>query len=441
MKYVVTRLSHIGRLSLVFKALILTALLATFGFFTFGEYVQAGANLGQGKVINVVPVNTECISGPSGNGVQSWDVQQGGTYEVTIAGVTDAGNGGTDPTIEVIVKSSNTGNQCLTAFQQATGVYKFTITMPANACQTFPITYGSTGCQESTALFARRNDGGNFQSHLRAANFDGSCNLLGEDVDCGGQPPQTELTACKYYDFNANGVLDPGEQGLDGWPMTLNPLDGATPNVATQLTSAGCVVWTTLDPSFNPYTVTEGTPNEPNWFHSTPVSQSVNVAPGSPQHVDFGNYCKVPSGGLTLGFWSNKNGQALITAADLLALRNLCLRNADGSNFDPTTAAQVKAFLLGANATNMANMLSAQLTAMTLNIRHGFVDSNAFDLCSSQTVGDLTTAANTSLCANNLTFSGNPARAPQESMKNCIDALNNGGPVVPTTPCLRTFPQ
>jgi hypothetical protein len=89
----------------------------------------------------------------------------------------------------------------------------------------------------------------------------------------------------------------------------------------------------------------------------------------------------------------------------------------------------------------MANMLSAQLTAMTLNIRHGFVDANAFDLCSKQTVGDLTTAANNSLCANNLTFSGNPARAPQESMKKCIDALNNGGPVVPTTPCLRTFPQ
>src|SRR5690242_20050707 len=181
MKYVATRLSHIGRLSLALKGLILTALLATFGFFTFGHYAQAGANLGQGKVINVTPVNTECISGPTGNGVQSWDVQQGGTYEVTIAGITDAGNGGTDPTIEVIVKNSSTGNQCLTAFQQAPGVYKFTITMPAEACNTFPITYGSTGCEPSTALFARRNDGGNFESHLRAATFDGSCNKTGDD--------------------------------------------------------------------------------------------------------------------------------------------------------------------------------------------------------------------------------------------------------------------
>jgi len=440
MKYLSKRLSRIRRLPLGLKALILAVSLAACGFFGFTHHAGAAANLGQGKVINVVPVNTECISGPTGNGVQSWDVQQGGTYEVTIAGVTDAGNGGTDATLPVLVKSSNTGNVCLTAIQDGTGVYKFTITMPADSCQTYPITYGS--CDPDSAIFARRNDGGNFQSHLRAATFDGSCNVTGEDEVCdGGQPPQTELTACKYYDFNANGVLDPGEQGLDGWPMTINPLDGATPNVATQLTSAGCVIWTTLDPSFNPFTVTEGTPNEPNWFHSNAVSQQVNVAPGSPQHIDFGNYCKVPSGGLTLGFWSNKNGQALITAADLLALRNLCLRNGDGSNFDPTTAAQVKTFLLGANATNMANMLSAQLTAMTLNIRHGFVDPNAFDLCSNKTVGDLTTAANTSLCANGLTFSGSPDRAPQESMKNCIDALNNGGPVVPATPCSRTFPQ
>ena len=428
------------RIPLAIKALILALALTSSGLVLFSHYAEA-ANLGQGKVINVTPVNTECVAGPTGNGVQSWDVQQGGTYDVTIAGVTDAGNGGTDATIEVIVKNSSTGNQCLTAFQQAPGVYKFTITLPAESCNTFPITYGSTGCDESTASFARRNDGGNFQSHLRAATFDGSCNKTGDDTDCGGgSNGRGNVSACKYYDFNANGTFDPGEQGLDGWPMTIDPLDGATPNVATQLTNAGCVTWSTLDPGFNPYSVTEGTPNEPNWFHSTTVTLPVNVVVGQTQTVDFGNYCKVPSGGLTLGFWSNKNGQALITAADLLALRNLCLRNADGSNFDPTTNAQVKSFLLGANATNMANMLSAQLTAMTLNIRHGFVDANAFDLCSHKTVGQLTTDANTSLCANGLTFSGSPDRAPQEAMKNCIDTLNNGGPVVPVTPCSRTFP-
>ena len=54
-------------------------------------------------------------------------------------------------------------------------------------------------------------------------------------------------------------------------------------------------------------------------------------------------------------------------------LRNLNLRNADGSNFDPTTPAQVKTWLSKATATNMAYMLSAQLAAMALNVNNGKV--------------------------------------------------------------------
>ena len=139
MKHLKSKYRKIG---LGFKALILAAALIGSGFVLSLHYAEA-ANLGQGKVINVTPVNTECVSGPTGNGTQSWDVQQGGTYEVTIAGVTDAGNGGTDPSIQVLVKNSSAGNQCLNAFQDGLGVYKFTITMPASACNTFPITYGS----------------------------------------------------------------------------------------------------------------------------------------------------------------------------------------------------------------------------------------------------------------------------------------------------------
>ena len=96
--------SKYRRIPLGIKALILAVALIGCGFVLFSHYAEAAGNLGQGKVINVGPVSTECVSGPVGNGVQSWDVQQGGTYEVTIAGVTDAGNGGTDATIEVIVR-------------------------------------------------------------------------------------------------------------------------------------------------------------------------------------------------------------------------------------------------------------------------------------------------------------------------------------------------
>jgi hypothetical protein len=61
---------------------------------------------------------------------------------------------------------------------------------------------------------------------------------------------------------------------------------------------------------------------------------SKSVVAGGTATISFGNVCLGPGGGLTLGFWSNKNGQALISAADLTALRdNFKLRNADGSEF------------------------------------------------------------------------------------------------------------
>lgn len=162
--------------------------------------------------------------------------------------------------------------------------------------------------------------------------------------------------------------------------------------------------------------------------------------------------------GLTLGFWSNKNGQALINSSDLQHLRDdFCLRNADGSEFNPTTAAQVKSFLLGANATNMANMLSAQLTAMYLNTAHGFVNGGALVFAGANpsgcrvpvnangfiTVSALLADAAAELCAHGSVLSGNPERTCQELKKNTLDKANNNlnfvqGPGVCPIPTLFT---
>jgi len=203
----------------------------------------------------------------------------------------------------------------------------------------------------------------------------------------------------------------------------------------------------------NPYTVTEGTPNQSNWVHSTPGSVSVNVVFGESSAVNFGNYCRVPSGGLTLGFWSNKNGQAILKANDpawRTLLNGCCLRNADGSLFTipggsfATAYAAFRTWLLGATATNMAYMLSAQLAAMKLNIAFGSVNPGAFAVCSGMTISQLVAKAAgdpvAGLCADGNTPSGDPHRAIQEAWKNCLDALNNGGLVVPPVPCPYTFP-
>lgn len=427
---------------LTIKAALCTIALLVLAFVVsrIATPVEAGGNLGTARVTSVVGTGTECPTGPDGQSVQHYEVSPGGTYDVTLSGVTECSG----DAIEVIVMSSSTGNMVLTAHATGnTGEYVFTVTMPDNACLTYPIKYCTVGGSPSTGKFARRSDGGNFEAHLRTAVFDDQCNFVSPKTDCTTPtPPQGGLSACKYYDFNANGVEDPGELMLPNWPMTITPLDGGIPALGTQITDAtGCVSWAHLDPTLSPYSITEGTPIQANWFQSNGVSQDVTVVANQIASVNFGNYCKVPSGGLTLGFWSNKNGQALITNADLTALSALCLRNADGSDFNPTMAAQVKSFLLGANATNMANMLSAQLTAMTLNIRHGFVQSTSFDLCSGKTIGQLVTDANAALCADGSTPAGDPNRSSQESMKSCIDQLNNGAPVVPANPCTYSFPQ
>jgi hypothetical protein len=97
--------------------------------------------------------------------------------------------------------------------------------------------------------------------------------------------------------------------------------------------------------------------------------------------------------------------------------------------------------LLSATATNMAYMLSAQLAALKLDVNFGFVDANAYDLCSSIKVSLLISTACDQLSMDGNTIAGNPTRVAQEMLKNCIDAINNNGAVVPVTPCPYSFPN
>jgi len=142
-----------------------------------------------------------------------------------------------------------------------------------------------------------------------------------------------------------------------------------------------------------------------------------------------GTPCLGYGGGLTLGFWSNKNGQKLFGADDLLLMVSLNLRNADGSNFDPASYAAFKTWLLAANANNMANMLSAQLAAMELNVLNGKVDGDAWIYAGPtlgyMTIDDLMDAANAALASDGLTLAGDPNRMTQEALKNALDKANN----------------
>src|SRR5438067_10463386 len=67
-------------------------------------------NLGLGYVSSVTS-NGSCVaSTTNGGGIQFWDIQAGGTYEVTLTGVTDCGSQGNNSQIGVVVHNSDPNN-------------------------------------------------------------------------------------------------------------------------------------------------------------------------------------------------------------------------------------------------------------------------------------------------------------------------------------------
>jgi len=258
-----------------------------------------------------------------------------------------------------------------------------------------------------------------------------------------GAQAQATLSVVKFYDANANGELDAGEPLLDGWYFSINGTFYSTP--FSDIFDVGT------------YNITELMPIESSWVASgitVEGTEDYNIVSNTEVEVTLvdeddvtiyiGNYCLVPSGGMTLGFWSNKNGQATMNdggnvTTELTLLSGLNLRNANGSNFDPGNYAAFKTWLLSATATNMAYMLSAQLAAMELNVEAGLVNGDAFYISYNGTINQLMTAANTALGADGDTPAGDPNRSTQEVLKNHLDALNNGASVVNPTPCTYTF--
>jgi len=252
----------------------------------------------------------------------------------------------------------------------------------------------------------------------------------------GGGGAQATLNVIKFYDANANGINDDG-QLITGWKIHIQDaidLIRYTP------------VTIILDP--DTYTITEATPIETNWFGTTPNPVTITLENGGTLPVEFGNLCLGAGGGLTLGFWSNKNGQALFGSDDLALMVSLNLRNANGTDFDPGNYSAFRTWLLNANATNMAYMLSAQLAAMELNVFNGFVNGNALIYAPGTvsanplgfaTVSAVMAEANTELGLHGLTLAGSPYRAYQEALKNALDRANNNKTFVQPTPCPFTF--
>ena len=172
------------------------------------------------------------------------------------------------------------------------------------------------------------------------------------------------------------------------------------------------------------------------------------------------------TGGFSVGFWKNKNGQDLLTQNDFSTLTELNLRTANGESQDFTSSLDdnkeaFSRWLSGAESTNMAYMLSAQLAATVLNVSHGFVNATAsvnaylissdFNTFGSSSalinalnsgpaslvdkfgqipISALINAANTSLGTNPNTPAGSAARSYQEALKDVLNAINNNQRII-----------
>ncbi len=273
------------------------------------------------------------------------------------------------------------------------------------------------------------------------------------------------VTAKKFYDLNTNG-LDDDNLPVQGWSITLSGTDeNANPvGPINQLTGVdGQTAFTPL--AKGEYTVTEG--NVAGWINTTPTSASLSLTTCvSPPTVRFGNVClgsgSTGGNGGGLGYWTNKNGQSHITGGYLCELNTLCLRNADGSNFDPITGCpapsngqvntgktSLKNWLLNATATNMAYMLSAQLAAVKLNVLNGYLDATRLiyapgtlsaNAAGFATLNAVMAEANTLLCANPLINAGNILRTRAEALKNALEAASGNSNFVQLQPCTITTP-
>jgi hypothetical protein len=267
--------------------------------------------------------------------------------------------------------------------------------------------------------------------------------------DDGTPPPQeAKLEIKKFYDANANGVND-SEAIIPSWQVRVQSNSTGTYDSGTLLTGSADLPLS-LDPGS--YDVSEDTPVQMNWYRTTQSPVPVSLLDEDNKTVEFGNVCTGAGGGLTIGFWSNPNGKKLYGADDQALLVGLNLvqntKKGTGIPFDPTGYASYQSWLLKADATNMAYMLSAQLSAMKLNVYNGKVDSNALiyapgtksaNSAGFATVQEVMDEANAELGLDPTTVAAGPERTYQESLMKALDRANNNQTFVQSSPCAFSF--
>ena len=275
------------------------------------------------------------------------------------------------------------------------------------------------------------NPGGEYKVWVSTdCNFDNNSSKT-DNFQVKRECEKASVSVTTFYDANGNGVKDGEEQDMVGWKFRLFGHDNL--QITREMPKVGHI-------QVGTYTMMEGTPLEMNWVHTNATQVECTLEEYENMDIAYGNVCLGAGGGYTAGFWGSKSGQVLTTADDLAFLSSLYLRNGKGADFNPTTVKGLSNWLVNASATNMAYMLSAQLTAMELSVRHSFVDGNVFVYAPALSaygtvaglngigfisVNDLMAAAAGEIQLHALTNTGSPDRPFQEALKNTLEDANN----------------
>lgn len=280
--------------------------------------------------------------------------------------------------------------------------------------------------------------------NFKIRHFTPPCNP--EVEECGPPTPFSLFSVDKFYDVNADGDQDAGEPLIPNWQVFVT-LGGLS---TTELTPFG-----TMASEGDAYSVNENMPTQTNWYRTTlPLGPVTGTVGTSDITILFGNVCTGAGGGKTLGYWSNKNGGAVLSKngnAILNAVLALPLRKANGDLLGSVSLANFQKWLLDGNATNMAYMLSVQLAAMKANVVSGGVNgssliyapgTNSANGAGFATVNDVMAEAVAILTSNGIILSGDALRPRAEAVKTALDGANqdNSTTFVQPTPCVFTFP-
>ncbi|MHC4574098.1 MAG: SdrD B-like domain-containing protein [Planctomycetota bacterium] len=140
-----------------------------------------------------------------------------------------------------------------------------------------------------------------------------------------------EISACKFYDRNANGVND-DEPPVAGILFKLDGVNirGDEVHLTAYTAEDGCVTFADLLPG--DYTLCEVLP--PGWTPTTDLCVTIALSEADTLNFEFGNICEGQADFDTKGYWHNKNGLTETTQADFDYLNSLLPWQAPSSYFD-----------------------------------------------------------------------------------------------------------